>query len=120
MRNTGWIALGIVLLIAIVVFNNSGKTLPEHSANHEFGAGDAIASALYGSAVAVTVTAGNTSETVTHGAGGAPSQVVCSPTADVGSHSWWTPTADYTATTFKLYLDSTDASDLTFDCEAIR
>ncbi len=64
----------------------------------------------YGTA---TITAGQTSKDVTHGLATTPTRVYLSPTTDTGGKRYWTSAKG--STTFTISIDSSYASDISFD-----
>ena len=64
-----------------------------------------------------TITAGNTSVTVSHGLSSAPSAVVLTPRSDPGT-TYWVSARD--ATTFTITIGAAQASDVTFDWIAME
>jgi hypothetical protein len=66
---------------------------------------------------AATITAGQTSATVTHGLTITPTRVQLTPTADTGGKRYWISAK--AANTFTITIDSPYTSDITFDWRAV-
>lgn len=62
-----------------------------------------------------TITAGNTSVTVSHGLVSTPSKVIVTPIGDPGARFW---VANKTATTFDIVVAAAPTADIQFDWEA--
>lgn len=78
---------------------NSGKVIRRSQYTYNYGT--------------LTITAGQTSKSVSHGLATAPTRVYLSPTADTGAKRYWTSAK--ASTTFTVSLDSAHDADISFD-----